>query len=95
MEPRIHENADEILVEVDLPSVDVDDVEVTALDHALAVRCRSFEREVHLPDEADVEHLSATLRGDTLELRAPKAHARPRRIPVHVPWRLNGSAFPD
>jgi HSP20 family molecular chaperone IbpA len=108
---HVHESPAEIVFELELPHVSADRLEITVLDHTVTVRGGQdldpegfgkhtagpapIHQELLLPWSADVEHLSATLRPDLLELRAPKRRSRPRRIPVRVPCRINGSAFAD
>jgi HSP20 family protein len=108
---NLRESAAEIVIELELPGVEADEVEVTVLDHVVTVRggheadpegfgkraagAHAFQRELQLPLSADVDHLSATLRSGALELHAPKQPPRPRRVPVRVAWRLNDSSFPD
>ena len=108
---HVHESAVDIAIEVELPEVDPDELEITVLDHTVTVRggrdvdpegfgkrpagSSTFHRELQLPPSADTDHLSATLRRGVLELHAPKRRPRPRRIPVRVPCRLSGSACAD
>ena len=107
---HVHESPTGVVIEVELPHVDADEVEVTLLDRTVTVRGgrvdpegfgkhpagpTAFRRELELPQDADVEHLTATLRHGALELQAPKRRPRPRRIPVHLPFQLNGNAAAD
>jgi HSP20 family molecular chaperone IbpA len=101
----------QVELELPEASIDADELEVTVLDHTVTVRggreadpegfgkrpgsSTAFRRSLELPRDADVEHLRATLRRGALELEAPKRRPAPRRIPVHVPCRLNGGAWAD
>src|SRR6476646_6164445 len=94
---HLHESSTEIVVELEVPDVDADELEVTVLDHTVTVRgghdadpegfgkrtssTTAVRRELQLPRAADVEHLSATLRPGLLALRAPRQRPRARRIP--------------
>jgi HSP20 family molecular chaperone IbpA len=110
MTAHLHESEAEILIELELPA-QVDEVEVTAVDRTVTVTggCEpdpegfgkhgtcstAFHDELQLPADADLEHLTARFRPGTLELRAPRRKPRPRRITVHVPYRINGAASAD
>jgi HSP20 family molecular chaperone IbpA len=92
--------ANDVLIELELPPLVDDELEVTLLDHRLAVSGRAagsvaFRTELELPSDADVEHLTATLRHGSLELHAPKQPPRLRRISVHRPCRLGTTAWAD
>jgi HSP20 family molecular chaperone IbpA len=107
----VHESRAEIVMALELPELGDEELEVTLVDHTVTVRggreddiegfgkrparSTAFRRELRLPESADVEHVTATLRGRVLELHAPKRALRARRIPVHQPFRLNGAAYPD
>ena len=86
---HVHESAADIAIELELPDVDPEGFGKRPAGSS------TFHRELQLPPSADTEHLSATLRRSVLELHAPKRRPRPRRIPVRVPCRLNGSACAD
>jgi hypothetical protein len=89
----IHESPSEILIELPVEGAEL---EVTVVDHTVTVRSGSGDRrELELPRSADVERLTATLRDRLLELHAPKREPRPRRIPVHDPTRIGGTATAD
>ena len=106
----LHESEAEILIELELPA-QAEEVEVTVVDRTVTVTggCEpdpegfgrrvtcstAFHAELQLPGDADMEHLTATLRPGTLELRAPRRRSRPRRIPVRAPYRLNGAVCAD
>ena len=108
---HLYENGAEIVIELELPGHDADEIDVFLADHTGTVtgghdpdpECfgkayrpsSAFRREVELPREADVDHLRATFSHGTLELRAPKQRSRPRRIPVHLPCRVNGNTCAD
>jgi HSP20 family molecular chaperone IbpA len=108
---HVDESASEIRIALELPDLDGEELEVTVVDHVVTVRggheddvegfgkqpalSTAFRHELRLPDSADVEHLTATLRTGSLELYAPKRTIRPRRILVHQPFRLNGAACAD
>jgi HSP20 family molecular chaperone IbpA len=108
---HMYENAAEIVIELELPGHDADEIDVSLADHTVTVtgghdpdpECfgksyrpsSAFRRDVELPREADVDHLRATFSHGTLELRAPKQSSRPRRIPVQLPCRVNGDACAD
>ena len=97
-------------LELDL-SGPIDELEVSLVDRTVTVSCgpdpdpegfgkqtggsTGFRRELQLPPAADVDHLSATLRSGTLELRAPRRMPRPRRIPVRRPYQVDPNAQPD
>jgi len=106
-----YENAAEIVIELELPEHDADEIEVFLADHTVTVtgghdpdpECfgksyrpsSAFRRSLELPWEADVDRLRATFSHGTLELRAPTQSYRPRRVPVHLPCRVNGNACAD
>jgi HSP20 family molecular chaperone IbpA len=108
---QVDESPAEISIALELPQLDDEELEVTVLDHTITVRggreddvegfgkrpgrSTAFRRELQLPDSAHLEHVTARLHGHSLELHAPKREPRPRRIPVHRPFRLNGAACPD
>jgi HSP20 family molecular chaperone IbpA len=108
---HVYEDAAEIVIELELPGHDADEIDVFLADHTVTVtgghdsdpECfgksyrpsSAFRRELELPRESDVDHLRATFSHGALELRAPKHSSRPRRIPVHLPCRVNGNACAD
>ena len=107
---HLRESAAEIVIEVELPGP-AQDVDVSLVDRTVTVRCGhdadpegfgkraagmpAFRHQLDLPRAADVDHLSATLRGGVLELRAPRILPRPRRIPVRRPYQIDPGACPD
>jgi HSP20 family molecular chaperone IbpA len=107
---HLRESAAEILIELELPEP-ADEVEVSVVDRTVTVSCgrdpdpegfgkhatcsTAFRHELQLPQTADLEHLTATLRSGTLELRAPRRVPRPRRIPVHRPYQIDPNACAD
>ena len=107
---HLRESAAAILIELELP-MELEEVEVSVVDRTITVtggcepdpegfgkhprRSTAFHRELQLPGDADLEHLTATLRPGTLELRAPRLRPPPRRITVRAPYRLNGAVCAD
>jgi HSP20 family molecular chaperone IbpA len=97
-------------LELDSPGP-TDELEVSVVDRTVTVSCgrdpdpegfgkraggsSGFRRELQLPPAADVDHLTATLRPGTLELRAPRRMPRRRGIPVRRPYQIDPGACPD
>jgi HSP20 family molecular chaperone IbpA len=85
--------ADAFEVQLDVPGVELADLDIR-LDETLKIVTvlgqrggRSFSRGVDLDAEADIRHLSATLKNGVLTLRAPKVKPPTnnlKRIPVIV-----------
>ena len=60
------------VVTCDVPTSDLNDLELTPLDHTIAVTGpNGYRRELELPGEADMECLEVELHKHYLELRAP------------------------
>ncbi len=98
----VSETDDAYLVEVEVPGVKRDDLDVQTTGHELAItgefkereragwwrtrtrRVGRFEYRTALPQDADLDRISADLADGVLTVRVPKSdRARPRRIPIN------------
>jgi HSP20 family molecular chaperone IbpA len=84
-----------IRLPIELPFERAEQFAVTLLDRTVTIAGEGFSREVALPPEADVEHLTATLVDRVLELRAPRTPPRGRPIPVRTPYGIAPAAHAD
>ena len=94
----IDEGDDEVVIRMDVPGLDRDDLNLTITPQGLTVRgekledkdgerhYESFVRTVPLPPGLDVDGAEARVRRGVLTVRFPKVVARPgsRRVPIRT-----------
>lgn len=95
----IEDFEDETVLTADVPGMREDDIEITTQGALLIVRGQrkesdgrylrrrrfygSFERQFHIGDAYDLDHVNANLQDGVLTIRLEKAaKAKPRRIPL-------------
>ena len=87
----VFENAEELLVVVDLPGVAPEDVTLGFSDNVLTLNGsrnggrQEFVRTLSIRTQVDAEKIHAESKNGTLYVHLPKAEkAKPRKIPVRV-----------
>lgn len=96
----VTENADQILLEADLPGVPQEKLDIQVVDGVLTVKGErklereggrfervsgTFERSFKLPPTIDTENITASTRDGVLTLKLPKrAETKPRQIKVNA-----------
>lgn len=92
----VYENADQFLIQLDVPGASAESVDVQVIGTTLHVRAEQanvesnpdaplsiFERELELPAEVEPESAAAQLKDGVLEIRIDKGRAARRvKIPV-------------
>ncbi len=92
----VYENADELLVVIDVPGISAGDLSIEVLGDSLKFTAeartpgapgapveRVFERVIRLPANIDAERITAETKNGTVVLHMPKLEAaKPRKIPV-------------
>jgi len=96
----VTEDADQILLEADLPGVPQEKIDIQVVDGVLTVKGErkldrpsgrlervsgTFERSFKLPPTIDTENIAASMKDGVLTLKLPKrAETKPRQIKVNV-----------
>lgn len=92
---RLHETDQSFVVEIEIPGVDPDTVELEvdgdslmvkgpwgASPYANAPQTESFETSIHFPSDVDPERAEASYRHGMLSVSIPKAKTERRRLSV-------------
>lgn len=85
----VFENAEELLVVVDLPGVDPENVSLKFADNVLTLSGsrgeQHFERALAIRTQIDGDKIHAESKNGTLSVHLPKSEkAKPRKIPVRL-----------
>lgn len=84
----VYEGNDSLLLLVDVPGVDKDQLDVQVQGNSLSIRAArrdvSYERSFRLPDTVDHGKIRVALSQGVARIELPKQeHAKPQRIPVN------------
>ncbi len=81
----VFENAEELLVVVDLPGVAPENVTLGFSDNVLTLSAQRFQRSLAIRTQINPEGIQAESKNGTLHIHLPKSErAKPRKIPVRV-----------
>jgi HSP20 family protein len=92
----VEDREQELVLTVELPGFDPDEVSVDCTENVLTIRGehresheeggyraeRSFHRQIAVPSGCDLEKIQATFRSGLLRIRLPRTEQRGRRIPI-------------
>jgi HSP20 family protein len=92
----VEDREQELVLTVELPGFDPDEVSVDCTENVLTIRGehresheeggyraeRGFHRQIAVPSGCDLEKIQATFRSGLLRIRLPRTEQRGRRIPI-------------